>query len=99
MFITYRIYNSYKKIKMLLNRITVLSRLTSKDKKPKRRESEELVLNLEAGNLHKIEDKDIWENNKFKLRFRKFPWPHWIMGSMWILGIIWIMYEVGFERL
>ena len=60
-----------KLIEMLLNRITVLSRLAKKDKGPKRRESEELILNLEAGDLHKIEDKDIWENNKYKLKFQQ----------------------------
>jgi len=84
---------------MLLNRITVLSRLTKNGKKPKRRESEELILNLEARDIHKIEDKDIWENNKYKLRFRKFPWPHWIMGFIWIIGTFWLMYELGIERL
>ena len=42
-----------------------------------------------------IEDKDIWENNKQRLRFRKFPWPFWFIGSLWILGACWIIYDLA----
>ena len=49
---------------------------------------------MKVRRLDKIYDKDIWENSKVKLRFRKFPWGHWFMGCMWVFGTLWIMYEL-----
>lgn len=84
---------------MLLNRITVLTRLGKNKGGKRRRDSETLIDELEITPLHLIEDKDLWENTKYRLRFRKFPWPLWIMGLMWMCGTIWIIYEIGMDRL
>ena len=51
--------------------------------------------------LKELNDKDVWENSKTKLRFRKYPWVHWIVGGCWLLGVAWVLYELRptFSRL
>lgn len=81
---------------MFFSRFTVLSRLAkhSNKSKPKRRRSDQELELLKLSPQQHIQDKDIWENNKTKLRFRKFPWPAWIMGSLWVLGALWCVYAL-----
>ena len=83
---------------MLFSRVTVLSRIArhGKDKngKPRRRRSEQELELLKLSPQTAIQDKDIWENNKTRLRFRKFPWAAWIIGSLWILGALWVVYAL-----
>ena len=78
---------------MIFSRFSVLSRIAkNKGSKPKKnKDLQELEL-LKYSNQDQIQDKDIWENNKCKLRFRKFPWAMWIIGFMWILGAAWVVY-------
>ena len=79
---------------MILNRVTVLSRLAKQRDKPTRRKSEEMIDLLKVSRHEIIEDKDIWENNKHRLRFRKFPWPFWVVGALWILGACYLIYAM-----
>ena len=41
-----------------------------------------------------IEDMDIRENTLNKLRFRKIPWPLWIMGSMFMMAGFFCIYMI-----
>ena len=80
---------------MFINRFTVLSRIAKNKDGTKKISKQQLELDALKVCDHKaIEDKDIWENNEAKLRFRKFPWGHWFMGGMWILGTFWMIYEM-----
>ena len=80
---------------MFVNRFTVLSRIAKNKDGTKKKSKQQLEIEaLKAGDQKDIEDKDIWENNEVKLRFRKFPWGHWIMGVIWMLGTIWMIYEM-----
>lgn len=37
---------------------------------------------------------DMYENTENRLRFRKFPWNHWIMAAIFLGGAIFIIYMV-----
>ena len=41
-----------------------------------------------------IQDRDMWENTRNKLRFRKLPYGHWFLGLICLIGVIWIIYEI-----
>ena len=71
-----------------------MSRIAKARDKPKRRKSEEIVELLKVSRQDEIEDGDVWENNKVKLRFRKFPWVFWIMGLIWILCSSFLIYAL-----
>ena len=34
----------------------------------------------------------MWENTETKLRFRKFPWPHWILAFLFLGAAAFIIY-------
>lgn len=52
---------------------------------------------MKASDRSYISDRDMWENSRQKLRFRKFPWGHWFLGFTWLLGVIWIIYEIKYD--
>jgi hypothetical protein len=41
---------------------------------------------LANGSHMMIEDRDIIENTRRKLKFRKIPWAEWIVGTIFIMG-------------
>ena len=41
----------------------------------------------------------MWENSRTKLRFRKFPWGHWFLGSTWLGGVVWFIWLVNHDLL
>lgn len=45
--------------------------------------------------LRNLQEFDMWENGKDKLRFRKFPWPHWILGAAFLGSAAFILYMVA----
>lgn len=46
-----------------------------------------------------MEDRDVWENSRVRLRFRTFPWMHWIIGGLWFVGIAWVCIAHGKDLL
>lgn len=44
--------------------------------------------------MKNIEDREIWEVSQRRIRFRKFPWTFWIMGSLWLFGALYVIYEI-----
>ena len=61
---------------------------------PKRRKSEEELIQLQTQKLKNIEDQDLWENTETKLRFRKFPWHHWILAALFLGAAGFIIFMV-----
>ena len=78
---------------MFASKFAVMQRVSKAKGTRQEREKRELDW-MKVQRLDTIYDKDIWENNRYKLRFRKFPWGHWFMGTMWVLGTLWIIYEL-----
>lgn len=46
-----------------------------------------------------VDYKGSWDKSKKILKFRKFPWPHWIMGFLWMFGTVWLIWEIGYDKL
>jgi hypothetical protein len=60
----------------------------------RRRRSEEEIELLKTCESEAIEDRDIRENSNARIRFRKIPWPFWIMGSLFILGAVFVVFMI-----
>ena len=75
-------------------------RMKNKEKKydvngkliPQRRKSEEELINLQKTRAKKFEDADLWENSETKIRFRKYPWPYWILATLFLGGAGFIIF-------
>ena len=52
------------------------------------------VDSLKRKDLKYFQDRDIYENSKNKLRFRKLPWGQWIMGCLFVFGTFYVIYEI-----
>ena len=39
-----------------------------------------------------LKDFDIYELNNRRLRFRKYPWPFWLIGGMFANGVLFLVY-------
>lgn len=52
---------------------------------------------MKASDRSYITDRDMWENTRHKLRFRKFPWGHWFIGFTWLIGVCWIIWEINHD--
>lgn len=50
---------------------------------------------MKSTEVSRIEDSNVWENSRTRLRFRQFPWMHWILGSLWFGGLIWVVISHG----
>ena len=61
---------------------------------PRRRPSEEELERLKKWDHRAIQDKDVKENSLTRLRFRKIPWPYWIIGFLFMLGGFLCLYLV-----
>jgi len=65
---------------------------------PRKRASEEELDRLRNYDQRVIKDNDIKENTLTRLRFRKIPWPYWIIGMLFILGgllCFYLIFEYG----
>jgi hypothetical protein len=60
-------------------------------KRPWTKEEVELQ-RVKIEKLDQIEDFDVYENSKTKLRFRKYPWPFWFIGFAFLAGAIYILH-------
>ena len=81
---------------MFAGRIGAIIMSKRKNGQRRRRPSEEELDRLKEYDQRAIEDMDIRENTINKLRFRKIPWPIWIMGLMFTLGgffCVFMIYE------
>ncbi len=72
-------------------------------KTPRRRPSEEELerfkkQDCKIGTINKVErviqGHDIMENSLTRLRFRKIPWPFWIIGALFQLSAIVCLYFI-----
>ena len=61
---------------------------------PRKRKSEEELDRLRNYDPRVIQDNDIKENTLTRLRFRKIPWPYWIIGLLFLLGGFFCLYLV-----
>ena len=61
---------------------------------PRRRKSEEELDRLRNYDPRVIKDNDIKETTLTRLRFRKIPWPYWIIGMLFIIGGLFCFYLV-----
>ena len=68
--------------------------LKDKDGKPKLKRHEIEMQELLETKTANISGHDIYENTNKRLRFRKFPWPHWIMGCIFLGSAAFIIYMV-----
>jgi len=64
-----------------------------KVKKVSKRDAE--ILEFKTKELRTLSEFDMWENGGKKLRFRKFPWPHWILGAAFLGSAAFILYMVA----
>ncbi len=62
---------------------------------PRRRPSEEELERLKKYDARAIKDGDIRENTLTRIRFRKIPWPYWIIGLLFIIGGLFCLYVVN----
>jgi hypothetical protein len=83
---------------MFAGRIGAIVMSRRKGIKRKRRSEEELD-RLRYSEQEAIEDADIRENSQTKLRFRKLPYPFWIMGFAFWGGAIFVVYMLFEEML
>lgn len=65
-----------------------------KDGKPKLKKHEIELQELLETKTANISGHDIYENTKTRLRFRKFPWSHWIMALIFLGSAFFIIYMV-----
>lgn len=61
---------------------------------PRKRKSEEELDRLKKWDHRAIKDNDVKENSEVRLRFRKIPWPYWIIGFLFMLGGFFCLYLV-----
>ena len=86
---------------MFASRVSVLKAVTrmadgKQGERKKSKHQAELDL-MRVSDRSAIEDRDMWENSKTKLRFRKFPWGHWFLGFSFLAGVAWIIYEINYD--
>eukprot|EP00347_Sterkiella_histriomuscorum_P007295 403349505 len=79
---------------MFAGRIGAIVMARRKKGERRRRPSEDEIEMLKQCDHRVIEDLDIKENSKAKLRFRKFPWIFWIMGALFLSGGFFCIYMI-----
>ena len=88
---------------MFASRISVLKAVTrladgKQGERKKSKQQAEFDL-LRESDRSQIEDRDIWENSRMKLRFRKFPWGNWFLGGTWLGGVVWLIWAASHDLL
>ena len=69
----------------------VAARINASRKKRRRSPSEEEMDLIKMKQHDQIEDIDIRENTKTRLKFRKLPWSEWFLGLAFILGALFLL--------
>lgn len=88
---------------MFASRVSVLKAVTriadgKEGQRKKSRQAAEFDL-LRYSNRSAIQDRDLWENSRTKLRFRKFPWGNWFLGFTWLGGVVWVLWAANHHLL
>ena len=81
----------------MLQRFSIIRRITNIQKAKAdgtfKSKDERTIESAKTAPIKSLSDFDTWENSRSKLRFRTFPWMHWILGFMWILGLVYVIYS------
>ena len=73
----------------------VASRLRAKNRGARKRTpSEEEVAILKTKRHQEIEDIDIRENTRARLKFRKLPWSEWGLALAFLAGIAFLAFMI-----